>query len=90
MYIDTFQPFDSQQEYDLYVYEYDIVITLFRFGYDNLVYVEGLHLSGSMQAVIHIDYDAPFPHIACISATFVRRYYNYDCVYVLCVTVYIV
>ena len=44
-----------------------------RIGYDTLVYIEGLHLSGSMQAIIHIDYEAPFPHIACISATFVRK-----------------
>lgn len=44
-----------------------------KFGYDTLVYIEGLHLSGSMQAIIHIDYEAPFPHIACISATFVRK-----------------
>ena len=45
----------------------------YRIGYDTLVYIEGLHLSGSMQAIIHIDYEAPFPHIACISATFVRK-----------------
>lgn len=42
-------------------------------GYNTLVYVEGLHLSGSLQAIIHIDYSAPFPHIGCISATFTRK-----------------
>ena len=49
------------------------LLSLFRLGYDTVAYVEGLHLSGHMQAIVHIDYDAPFPHIACISATFTRR-----------------
>ena len=44
-----------------------------RIGYDTLVYIEGLHLSGNVQAIILFDYEAPFPHIGWISATFTRK-----------------
>ena len=43
-----------------------------RVGYSTMVYVEGLHVSGSLQAVVAFDRDAPFPHLASITATFVR------------------
>ena len=46
---------------------------LHRAGYDTRVYVEGLHVSGSVQAVVTLDYEAPFPHVASITATFVRK-----------------
>ena len=46
---------------------------LYRIGYNTLVYVEGLHVSGSIHAAVVIDKDAPFPHIASLTATFVRR-----------------
>ncbi|XP_064394544.1 uncharacterized protein LOC135341813 isoform X2 [Halichondria panicea] len=44
-----------------------------KLGCSTLVYVEGLHVSGSIHAAVVIDKDAPFPHIASITATFVRR-----------------
>ena len=46
---------------------------LHRAGYDTRVYVEGLHVTGSVQAVVTLDYEAPFPHVASITATFVRK-----------------
>ena len=44
-----------------------------RAGYDTLVYVEGLHVSGSIQAVVTLDYETPFPHVASITFAFVRK-----------------
>ncbi len=44
-----------------------------RLGYDFDVVVENLNVTGSVQAVVVIDYEAPFPHIASITATFVRK-----------------
>ncbi|XP_003385799.1 PREDICTED: uncharacterized protein LOC100638002 [Amphimedon queenslandica] len=44
-----------------------------RIGYDTLVHIEGLHLSGNVQAILLFDYEAPFPHVGWISATFTRK-----------------
>ena len=61
----------------LYMYIHVYVCVLYcmfhRAGYDTRVYVEGLHVSGSVQAVVNLDYAAPFPHVASITATFVRK-----------------
>ena len=42
-------------------------------GYNTLVCIEGLNLSGSMQAVVTLDPEAPFPHIASLTVTFLRK-----------------
>ena len=55
------------------LYFYLLYCMLHRAGYDTRVYVEGLHVSGSVQAVVTLDYEAPFPHVASITATFVRK-----------------
>ncbi len=44
-----------------------------RVGCDFDVLVEGINVSGSVQAVVNIDFEAPFPHISSITATFVRK-----------------
>ena len=57
----------------MHILVYLLYCMLHRAGYDTRVYVEGLHVSGSVQAVVTLDYEAPFPHVASITATFVRK-----------------
>ena len=46
---------------------------IFRVGYNTLIYVEGLYVSGPVQAAVIIDRDAPFPHVSQVTATFCRK-----------------
>lgn len=45
-----------------------------RVGYNTLIYVEGLHISGPVQAAVIIDRDIPFPHVSQVTATFCRKW----------------
>ena len=66
-------PFMQRNYFSLIIRIFLPPTLLHRAGYDTRVYVEGLHVTGSVQAVVTLDYEAPFPHVASITATFVRK-----------------